>query len=149
LEEWLAPFLDGIRRTDQLQKLPLKEILQSRFTHLQGKELERLAPSHLKLPSGSIAALDYSGDQPVLAVRLQELFGQVDTPKIFNGKVSVLIHLLSPARRPLAVTQDLQSFWTNVYPEIRTQMHARYPKHIWPEDPFTAKPTNKTIKQKK
>jgi ATP-dependent helicase HrpB len=149
LEEWLAPFLDGIRRTDQLQKLPLKEILQSRFTHIQRKELERLAPSHLKLPSGSIAALDYSGDQPVLAVRLQELFGQVDTPKICNGKVNVLIHLLSPARRPLAVTQDLHSFWTKVYPEIRTQMRARYPKHVWPEDPLNAKPTNRTVRKKK
>jgi ATP-dependent helicase HrpB len=149
LEEWLAPFLDGIRRTDQLQKLPLIEILQSRFTYIQGKELERLAPSHLKLPSGSIAALDYSGDQPVLAVRLQELFGQIDTPKICNGKVNVLIHLLSPARRPLAVTQDLHSFWTNVYPEIRTQMRARYPKHVWPDDPLTAKPTNKTVRRKK
>jgi ATP-dependent helicase HrpB len=149
LEEWLAPFLDGIRRADQLQKLLLKEILQSRFTHTQRKELERLAPSHLKLPSGSIAALDYSGDQPVLAVRLQELFGQIDTPKICNGKVNVLIHLLSPARRPLAVTQDLHSFWTTVYPEIRTQMRARYPKHIWPENPLKAKPTNKTIKRKR
>ncbi len=149
LEEWLAPFLNGIRRTDQLQKLPLKEILQSRFTQAQRKELDRLAPSHLKLPSGSIAALDYSSDQPVLAVRLQELFGQIETPKICNGKVNVLIHLLSPARRLVAVTQDLHSFWTNVYPEIRTQMRVRYPKHIWPEDPLRAKPTNKTIKRKK
>jgi ATP-dependent helicase HrpB len=149
LEEWLVPFLDGIRRAEQLQKLPMKDILQTRFTHPQLKELERLVPSHLKLPSGSVVALDYSGDQPVLAVRLQELFGQIDTPKICNGKVKVLLHLLSPAKRPLAVTQDLHSFWTKVYPEIRTQMRARYPKHIWPEDPLSAKPTNKTIRKKK
>jgi ATP-dependent helicase HrpB len=149
LEEWLMPFLDGVWKKEQLSTLPLLTIIQSHITHSLIQQINFLAPSHLKLPSGSIAALDYSGDQPVLAVRLQELFGQVDTPKIFNGKVSVLIHLLSPARRPLAVTQDLQSFWTNVYPEIRTQMRARYPKHIWPEDPLTAKPTNKTIKRKK
>jgi ATP-dependent helicase HrpB len=147
LEVWLAPFLGGIRRAEQLQKLSMKDILHSQLTHSQMKELERLIPSHLKLPSSSIVALDYSGDQPVLAVRLQELFGQVNTPQICNGKVNVLIHLLSPAKRPLAVTQDLHSFWTKVYPEIRTQMRARYPKHVWPEDPLTAKPTNKTKKK--
>jgi ATP-dependent helicase HrpB len=127
--------------------LPIKYILQSRFTNSQLREIERLVPSHLKLPSNSIVALDYSGDQPVLAVRLQELFGQVETPQICDGKVKVLIHLLSPARRPLAVTKDLYSFWTKVYPEIRAQMCARYPKHVWPEDPLSAKPTNKTKKR--
>jgi ATP-dependent helicase HrpB len=149
VDEWLAPFLDGMWKKEQLSTLPLLTILQSKISQSLVRQINFLAPSHLKLPSGSIAALDYSGDQPVLAVRLQELFGQVDTPKIFNGKVSVLIHLLSPARRPLAVTQDLHSFWTNVYPEIRTQMRARYPKHVWPEDPLLAKPTNKTVRKKK
>ena len=149
VDEWLAPFLDGIWKKEQFSTLPLLKILQSKISQSFVRQIDSLAPSHLKLPSGSIAALDYSGDQPVLAVRLQELFGQIDTPKIFNGKVSVLIHLLSPARRPLAVTQDLHSFWTNVYPEIRTQMRARYPKHVWPEDPLSAKPTNKTVRKKK
>ncbi|MGD0589597.1 MAG: ATP-dependent helicase HrpB [Bacteroidota bacterium] len=149
VEEWLAPFLDGMWKKEQLSTLPLLTILQSKISQSLVRQINFLAPSHLKLPSGSIAALDYSGDQPVLAVRLQELFGQIDTPKIFNGKVSVLIHLLSPARRPLAVTQDLHSFWTNVYPEIRIQMRSRYPKHIWPEDPLRAKPTNKTVRKKK
>jgi ATP-dependent helicase HrpB len=144
LEAWLAPFLDGIRRADQLQQLNLPEILQSRFTPQQWKDLERLAPSHLNLPSGSHMAVDYSTEQPVLAVRLQELFGQIETPKILGGKAKVQIHLLSPAHRPLAVTQDLHSFWTNTYPEIRTQMRARYPRHVWPDDPLTATPTNKT-----
>ena len=144
LENWLSPFLEGIWKKEQLMKLPLLIILKSQLTHSFNQQIDSLAPSQLKLPSGSIVALDYSGDLPVLAVRLQELFGQVDTPKIYNGKVNVLIHLLSPARRPLAVTQDLHSFWTNVYPEIKTQMRARYPKHIWPDDPLTAKPTNKT-----
>jgi ATP-dependent helicase HrpB len=149
LENWLSPFLEGIRKKDQLIKLPLLTILRSQIQHPLDRQIDSLAPSHLKLPSGSVAAFDYSGDQPVLAVRLQELFGQVDTPKICNGKVSVLIHLLSPARRPLAVTQDLHSFWTNVYPEIRKQMRARYPRHVWPEDPLNAKPTNKTAKRNK
>jgi ATP-dependent helicase HrpB len=144
LEDWLAPFLGTIWRRDQLQKLTLMDILHARFSFAQWQDLERLAPSHLNLPSGSRIALDYSGDQPVLAVRLQELFGQTDTPKICAGKINVLVHLLSPAHRPLAVTQDLHSFWTNTYPEIRTQMRARYPRHVWPEDPLTAKPTNKT-----
>jgi ATP-dependent helicase HrpB len=148
IEVWFAPFLDGVWKKEQLSTLSLLKIIQSQITRSVNQQIDLLAPSHLKLPSGSIAALDYSGDQPVLAVRLQELFGQVDTPKICNGRVSVLIHLLSPARRPLAVTQDLHSFWTTVYPEIRTPMRARYPKHVWPEDPLRAKPTNKTIKRK-
>jgi ATP-dependent helicase HrpB len=144
LEDWLVPFLDNIWRRDQIQKLSLMDILHARFTFTQWQDLERLAPSHLNLPSGSRIALDYSGEQPVLAVRLQELFGQIETPKIGGGKVNMLVHLLSPAHRPLAVTQDLHSFWTNTYPEIRTQMRSRYPKHVWPEDPLTAKPTNRT-----
>ncbi len=149
LEEWLAPFLHNIWRRTHLQKLSLTDILHSRFTYTQRQELEHLTPSHLKLPSGSYIALDYSSDQPVLAVKLQELFGQTDTPKICGGTVPVLVHLLSPARRPLAVTQDLRSFWTKTYPEIRTQLRARYPKHIWPENPLTAIPTSRTIKRKK
>jgi ATP-dependent helicase HrpB len=144
LENWLSPFLDGIWKKEHLIKLPLLNILKSKITHSLKQQIDSLAPSHLNLPSGSRIALDYSGEHPVLAVRLQELFGQIETPKICGGKVNVLVHLLSPAHRPLAVTQDLHSFWTNTYPEIRTQMRARYPKHVWPEDPLTAKPTNKT-----
>ncbi|MGD0036422.1 MAG: ATP-dependent helicase HrpB [Bacteroidota bacterium] len=144
LENWLSPFLDGIWKKEQLSKLPLLSVLKSQLTHSLNQQIDSLAPSHLNLPSGSHVALDYSGEQPVLAVRLQELFGQIETPKICRGKVNVLVHLLSPAHRPLSVTQDLHSFWTNTYPEIRTQLRARYPKHVWPEDPLTAKPTNKT-----
>jgi len=148
LETWLFPFLDGMWKKEHLAKLPLLTILKSRITHAQNKHIDSLAPSHLKLPSGSTVALDYSGEQPVLAVRLQELFGQTDTPKICGGKVNLLVHLLSPAHRPLAVTQDLRSFWRNTYPEIRTQMRARYPRLVWPENPLTAKPTNRTVKRK-
>ena len=149
LEEWITPFLQNVWRRQQLQNIDLHGAFRARFTIQQWHELERLSPSHLKLPSGSRAAIDYSsGDQPILAVKLQELFGQTDTPKICNGSVSILVHLLSPAHRPLAVTQDLRSFWMNTYPEIRIQMKARYPKHFWPENPLKAKPTNKTIRRK-
>ena len=144
LEKWLAPFLTGVTRAAHLKNLSLQEIFRARFSPQLWQVFEKLAPTHLHLPSGSHAVLDYSGEIPVLAVRLQELFGQTETPKICGGTVNVLVHLLSPARRPLAVTQDLHSFWTNVYPGIRVQLRARYPKHVWPEDPLTAKPTNKT-----
>lgn len=149
-KEWLDPFLNGIKRRSQLTRLPMFDVLRSMFSSQRWQDLERLAPSHLKLPSGSRIAIDYtSADQPVLAVRLQELFGQIETPRIFGGKVRIVLHLLSPASRPLAVTQDLHSFWKNIYPEIRKQMSRRYPKHFWPDDPFTAKPTNKTVRKKK
>jgi ATP-dependent helicase HrpB len=145
LEQWLVPFLRGIRQRSQLSKLNLGDVLRSMFTSGQMKELNRLAPSHLKVPSGSSIALDYgSGDQPVLGVRLQELFGQIETPRIGGDRIPVVIHLLSPAKRPLAVTQDLPSFWKNTYPEIRKQMRSKYPKHVWPDDPLSAQPTSKT-----
>ncbi len=145
LEIWLLPFLSGIRQRSQLVKVDLLNALKSIFSYPQLNDIDRFAPSHLKLPSGTLATIDYgSGRHPVLAIRLQELFGQVDTPRIGKGNTPVLIHLLSPAKRPLAVTQDLPSFWKNTYPEIRGQMRARYPKHVWPEDPLRATPTNKT-----
>jgi ATP-dependent helicase HrpB len=148
LEHWLAPFLDGTWKLDQLQRLDLVEVLRSMFTHKQLRELDRLAPSHLQVPSGSRIALDYTpSDHPALSVKLQELFGLTETPRVGGGTLPVTIHLLSPAARPLAVTQDLRSFWENVYPEIRKQLRARYPKHPWPEDPLTATPTRRTVRR--
>ena len=150
LESWLSPFLDGCWKKEHLVKIQLLTILKSQLSHSLLQRIDSLAPSHLKLPSGSRAAIDYkSGDQPVLAIKLQELFGQRETPRIANGTVNIVLHLLSPASRPLAVTQDLHSFWKTVYPRIRKQLLARYPKHFWPEDPLSAKPTNKTVKRKK
>jgi ATP-dependent helicase HrpB len=147
LTEWLLPHLDGITRLEQLQRLRLADILRSRLSPLQYRELELLAPAHLTVSSGSRIALDYPAvGHPVLAVKLQELFGMTETPRIGGGTVTVTIHLLSPASRPLAVTQDLRSFWIKLYPEIRKQLRARYPKHPWPEDPFTAEPTRKTLR---
>lgn len=144
LNDWLAPFLNGITRRAQLERLSLTEILRSRFSYSQLAALKRLAPTHIKVPTGSNIPLDYSSpDQPVLAVRLQEMFGEVDSPTVADGKVKVLLHLLSPARRPLAVTGDLASFWRNAYPDVRKEMRGRYPKHDWPEDPLAAKPTKR------
>jgi ATP-dependent helicase HrpB len=149
LPEWLGPFLDGVSRRQQLGNLDCAAIIRSRFSFAQLKELDRLAPLSVTAPTGSRITLDYSGEQPVLAVRLQEMFGQTDTPLIADGKAKVVIHLLSPAGRPLAVTQDLRSFWLNVYPEVRKEMRGRYPKHIWPEDPLTAKPTRRTVRKRR
>jgi ATP-dependent helicase HrpB len=149
-ESWLGPFLTGIWQRAQLQKVDLHAALGRLFHHDQRNALDRLAPSHLTLPSGSRPALQYEGaGTPILAVPLQELFGQTDTPEIGAGAVSVVLHLLSPARRPLAITQDLRNFWVTTYPTLRSQLRARYPKHSWPEDPLTAKPTNRTIRRKR
>ncbi len=149
VETWLVPWLGGMSRLEQLQTLNLADLLQARLSGQQVRALQRLAPTHLSVPSGSRVAIDYRGDAaPVLAVKLQELFGLTETPRIGDGKVPVTIHLLSPAGRPLAVTQDLRSFWQNTYAEIRKQLRARYPKHPWPEDPLNAEPTRKTLRRK-
>lgn len=148
LEQWLAPFLGGMWKLDQLKRLDLVEILRSLFTHQQLRELDRLAPPQLQVPSGSRITVDYTlTDHPALSVKLQELFGLTETPCVGGGTIPVTIHLLSPAARPLAVTQDLHSFWRNTYPVIRKQLRARYPKHPWPEDPLMATPTRRTIRK--
>ncbi|MCU7493897.1 MAG: ATP-dependent helicase HrpB [Ignavibacteria bacterium] len=145
MEEWLKPFLHGLRRQKDVELLDMKEIIKSVFSYEQMSMLDRLAPASIKVPGGSSIRLRYDeGEKPVLAVRLQELFGQVDTPRIGGGKIPVLIHLLSPAMRPLAITQDLRSFWANTYPGILKQMRIKYPKHVWPDDPLKAEATNKT-----
>jgi ATP-dependent helicase HrpB len=150
VETWLAPFLSGITQKSQLQKINLSAALDTLFRRDQRHALDRLAPPHLALPSGSRVALQYEEVvTPVLAVRLQELFGQTNTPTVAGGAVPVVVHLLSPARRPLAVTQDLRSFWTTAYPTLRSQLRARYPKHSWPEDPLSAKPTRRTLRRNK
>ena len=149
IADWLGPFLSGMWKLEQLQKLRLGEILHSMFSFHQLRDLERLAPSHVQVPSGSRITLEYTDtDHPALSVKLQELFGLTETPRIAGGTIPVTIHLLSPAGRPLAVTQDLHSFWQNTYPEIRKQLRARYPKHPWPEDPLTAIPTRRTIRKR-
>ena len=145
LEHWLGPYLRGLTRIDQIHRMDLKKPLQGLLTWKQQKELDQQAPTHLTVPTGSRIQLQYYGNEsPVLAVRLQELFGQIETPKIAGGQVPVTLHLLSPARRPVQVTQDLASFWANSYQEVKKELKGRYPKHPWPDNPLQAKPTRRT-----
>ena len=139
LDSWLAPFLAGMQRWSDLQKLNLQSALMSLLDYPQQQQLEQLAPARLVIPTGQEVTLDYTADNgPVLAAKLQALFGWNETPLVAGGRVPVVIHLLSPAQRPLAVTADLASFWRNAYSEVRKDMRGRYPKHPWPEDPLTA-----------
>jgi len=142
LETWLGPWLDGVTRRSQLQRLDLSGILQSRLSWDRLKQMEVLAPTHLQVPSGSRKRLDYTpGAPPVLAVRLQELFGLAQTPTVCGGRMAVVLHLLSPAQRPIQVTQDLAGFWQRTYSEVKKELKGRYPKHYWPDDPYQAQPT--------
>lgn len=148
VEEWLLPFLLGMERWDDLKKLNLMDALNSLLSYPQQQQLSRLAPAALTIPTGQTVRLDYRADNgPVLAAKLQALFGWVDTPTIADGRRPVVLHLLSPAQRPLAVTADLANFWRNVYPDVRKDMRGRYPKHPWPEDPFTA-PAQQGVKRR-
>lgn len=141
LETWLAPFIVNLTRLSQLQSLDLGMMLKSQLTWPQQQALEKLAPTHLEVPSGSKIQLEYRNDQkPILAVRLQELFGLSTTPTIADGKVAVMLHLLSPARKPVQITQDLANFWATTYFEVRKDLRGRYPKHYWPDDPLQAEP---------
>jgi ATP-dependent helicase HrpB len=114
-------------------------VLLARLPWVKQKRLDELAPSHLRVPSGNRIRLDYSHETPVLAVRLQEMFGLSDTPCIAGGRVAVLLHLLSPARRPVQITQDLTAFWGGSYQQVKKELKGRYPKHHWPDDPLQAR----------
>jgi ATP-dependent helicase HrpB len=141
LEHWLLPYLGKVTRLSHFGNLDLSSILHNLLPWPLPQRLEELAPHHLTVPSGSSVRLDYSESPPVLAVRLQELFGLADTPRIANGRQSVKLHLLSPARRPVQVTQDLANFWRSTYAEVKKDLKGRYPKHYWPDDPLIAEPT--------
>ncbi|HLW75106.1 MAG TPA: ATP-dependent helicase HrpB, partial [Gammaproteobacteria bacterium] len=142
LDAWLTPWMQGMSRLSHLARLPLQEALMGLLDHRQRRALEELAPSHVTVPSGSSLHVDYTeGEIPVLRVKLQEMFGQADTPRLAGGKVPVMLHLLSPAQRPLQVTQDLKGFWQRTWPEVKKEMKGRYPKHQWPEDPTVAAPS--------
>jgi len=139
LAEWLGPWLDGFSRLTQLQRLDLDSILRSRLSWDQQQLIEQEAPSHLQVPSGSRIPLEYTpGEAPVLAVRLQELFGLAETPRVGRGRVPVMLHLLSPAQRPVQITDDLGGFWRRTYAEVKRELKGRYPKHYWPDDPMQA-----------
>ncbi len=145
LPEWLAPFLFGVRSRRDIFGLDVTAALRALFSREQLRLLEERAPTHITVPSGSRIEIDYvSGEEPFLAVKLQEMFGCADTPAIAGGRVKLLLHLLSPARRPVQVTRDLRGFWENGYREVKRELKGRYPKHPWPEDPWNAVPTAKT-----
>lgn len=141
VHDWLAPYLSDISHINHFKKLDLKNILAARLPWPLPKELDEHAPERLRVPSGSNIKIDYSQNPPVLAVKLQEMFGQTDTPTIANGKIKLLVHLLSPAQRPLQVTQDLAGFWNSSYELVKKDMKGRYPKHHWPDNPLEAEAT--------
>lgn len=138
--EWLSPYLDGVKRPEDLKKIDLKEVLQHSLPYELQQKLADLAPDKIDVPSGSSIRLLYrnNGDVPILSVRLQECFGLTDTPKVNAGKTAVLLQLLSPGYKPVQITGDLKSFWSDAYFEVKKDLKRRYPKHYWPDDPWTA-----------
>jgi ATP-dependent helicase HrpB len=145
VEQWLEPHLAGLRRLDEVSRLDLESALLELLTWEQRRALDRLAPTHYQVPSGSRIAIDYADPAaPVLAVRIQEMFGLMETPRVGDGRVPLTIHLLSPAHRPVQVTKDLAGFWRTSYFDVRKDLRGRYPKHEWPENPLEATPTRRT-----
>ena len=141
IEGWLGPDLARIRTARDLQRIDVRSALRRLLPWPEAARLDELAPERVEVPSGASVRVDYDGDQPVLAVRVQEVFGWRRTPRLADGRVPLLLHLLSPSRRPAAVTADLESFWRTGYPQVRAELRGRYPKHAWPEDPLTALPS--------
>lgn len=144
LDEWLGPSLTGIRRLNAVDRVDLAAALTGLLDWRQRRALDELAPTHLEVPTGSRIPIDYSDpESPVLAVRIQEVFGLMESPRLLNGHVPVTMHLLSPAHRPVQVTRDLAGFWRTSYFDVRKDLRGRYPKHEWPEDPIAATPTRR------
>jgi ATP-dependent helicase HrpB len=144
VDRWLGPHLANVRRRAHLDRIDLGEALLGGLDWKMRRDLDDLAPTHLVVPSGSRIRVDYADPTaPVLAVRLQEVFGLTESPRIGGGRIAVTMHLLSPAQRPVQVTQDLAGFWRTSYFDVRKEMKGRYPKHYWPEDPLVATPTAK------
>jgi ATP-dependent helicase HrpB len=143
LEEWLAPHLERVNSAKKAAQLDITEILRQSLDYRQQRELDELAPTHLSVPSGSKIRIDYAAEIPVLAVKLQELFGLAAGPMVCGGRIPVLLHLLSPAGRPIQVTRDLRGFWNGSYQQVKKELKGRYPKHPWPDDPWSAVPTRR------
>lgn len=146
LDDWLAPYLDKVSLLQDFKKLNISNILNALLPWEKQQQLNQLAPSRFTVPSGSSIAIDYTETPPVLAVKLQEMFGYEQTPTVINGKQGLLVHLLSPAGKPLQITQDLAGFWRSSYYEVKKEMKGRYPKHPWPDDPLVALPTKRVKK---
>lgn len=144
-EEWLLPYLEGLRNRNDIRRLAPGTLLEHMLSWEQKQQLQKEAPTHIRVPSGSLIPVNYSDpEQPFLAVRLQEMFGLQDTPRIAEGRVALTLHLLSPAQRPVQVTSDLSSFWRSGYFEVKKDLKGRYPKHYWPDDPMEATATHRT-----
>ena len=144
IDDWLRPHLAGLRRRADVERVALPDLLKGMLTWEQRRLLDELAPTHVVVPTGSRIPIDYGDPEaPLIAVRLQEMFGLTDTPRIGGGHVPVTLHLLSPARRPVQVTRDLAGFWRSSYFDVRKEMRGRYPKHEWPADPLNAAPTRR------
>ncbi|MFF3570263.1 ATP-dependent helicase HrpB [Nocardia jiangxiensis] len=137
LDAWLGPELATARRRADLERIDAGQALRRLLPWPEAARLDELAPDRIQVPSGSLLRLDYAADPPVLAVKVQEVFGWTDTPRLADGRAPILLHLLSPAQRPVAVTADLASFWHTGWPQVRADLRGRYPKHSWPEDPGT------------
>ncbi|MGQ2910676.1 ATP-dependent helicase HrpB [Aeromicrobium sp.] len=148
LDAWLGPQLARVRSAQDLRRFDVTAALRALLPWPEAARLDELAPERVEVPSGSNVRIDYSQEQPVLAVRLQEVFGWSEAPALADGRVPLLLHLLSPARRPAAVTADLDSFWDNGYPGVRADLRGRYPKHAWPDDPRSATATRRTKPQR-
>lgn len=149
LEDWLAPAFAGKTRLDALSAEDLAEALKHGIDWPTRSRIDQLAPTRIGVPSGLQRRIEYALDDhgdaasPVLAVKLQELFGLDETPRICEGRIALTLHLLSPGGRPLQVTQDLRGFWERTYPEVRKEMKGRYPRHPWPDDPWSATATHR------
>ena len=144
LDDWLQPAFAGKTRLDALGEDDLANALKSGLDWSLRQRIDALAPTRITVPSGMERRIEYAhGQPPVLAVKLQELFGLADTPRVADGRVPVLLHLLSPSGKPLQVTSDLRNFWNSTYAEVRKEMKGRYPKHPWPDDPWSAQATHR------
>jgi len=148
LEEWLMPYLGKVSRLSHFANLDLSSIVRNLLPWPLPQKLDELAPHHLRVPSGSSIRLDYSEFPPILAVRLQELLGLAETPRIAGGRQVVMLHLLSPARRPVQVTQDLANFWRSTYAEVKKDLKGRYPKPFQKLDPWVESLNRNTIDRK-
>jgi ATP-dependent helicase HrpB len=149
LSSWLAPYLNGMNKLSQVNSETLSLALKSMLDWSVQKKLDKLAPATIKVASGSSIKIDYlQGDKPVLAVKLQEMFGEKTSPRIAQGLVPLVTHLLSPARRPLQITENLATFWENGYQDVKKEMKGKYPKHPWPDDPLSAEATKYTKRRK-
>jgi ATP-dependent helicase HrpB len=141
LDNWLLPFLPGEASLDRLDEQALRQALLSRAPHALHREIDRLAPTHFHAPSGSHVPIRYDGEQPLLSIRVQELYGLDRHPAIAEGTIPLTLELLSPAHRPIQTTRDLPGFWRGSWAGVRADMRGRYPRHVWPENPPEAQAT--------